>query len=159
MNSDGTGQTRLTTNAAGVYDGEPTWSPDGSKIAFSSITIPSSLGLNGIYVLNLDGSGTRTRLITEGHEPDWVFTPVEAVLDLITKVDGIGLPKGVEQSLLAKLNVAEKKITQKQYTPARNTLNAFINEVNAQRGKALTTAQANELIATAQRIIKSIPGK
>jgi len=160
MNSDGTGREPLTTNAgSGVYDGEPTWSPDGSKIAFRSITIPSSLGLNGIYVLNLDGTGTRTRLSTEGNEPDWGCTPTEAVRDLITKVDGKGLPKGIEQSLLAKLNVAEKKITQEQYTPARNTLKAFINEVNAQRGKALTTAQANDLIATAQRIINAIPGK
>jgi len=81
------------------------------------------------------------------------------VQDLINKVDGLGLPKGIEQALLAKLDTAEKKIIQEQYTPARNTLNAFINQVNAQRGKTLTSAQANDLIATAQRIITSIPGK
>ena len=34
MNADGTGQTRLTNNAAA--DDEPAWSPDGSKIAFTS---------------------------------------------------------------------------------------------------------------------------
>src|SRR5688572_845446 len=34
MNADGSGQTRLTNNAAS--DIEPSWSPDSTKIAFSS---------------------------------------------------------------------------------------------------------------------------
>ena len=34
MNADGSGQTRLTNNPAA--DGEPAWSPDGTKIAFTS---------------------------------------------------------------------------------------------------------------------------
>jgi methionine-rich copper-binding protein CopC len=92
----------------------------------------------------------------------WSFTvktSAETAQDLSTQVDGLGLPKGIEKGLLAKLDTAGKKITQEQYTPARNTLNAFINEINAQRRKALTMAQADELIATAQRIINSIPGK
>ena len=113
----------------------------------------------GTYTVNLTVSGpsgsdseVKTNYIT-------VKTPAQAVQDLIIKVDGLGLPKGIEQSLLAKLDVAQKKITKEQYTPARNTLNAFINEVNAQRGKTVTVSQANELIAIAQRIINSIPGK
>ena len=51
MNADGTGQTRLTTNAA--IDGEPAWSPDGSKLVFSS----SRSGNGDIYRMNADGSG------------------------------------------------------------------------------------------------------
>ena len=34
MNADGSGQTRLTNNPAA--DGFPTWSPDGTRIAFVS---------------------------------------------------------------------------------------------------------------------------
>ncbi len=52
MNADGLGQTRLTTNPAG--DGEPAWSPDGTKIAFTS----DRDGNSQIYVMNAaDGSG------------------------------------------------------------------------------------------------------
>jgi len=92
-----------------------------------------------------------------GYIVEWDATPT--VHDLINNVDELGLPNGIEQGLLAKLDTAEKKIAQEQYTPGRNTLNAFINQVNAQRGKALTGTQADELIVIAQEIINSIPGK
>jgi len=51
MNSDGGGQTRLTTNAAS--DTEADWSPDGTKIAFTSLRD----GNEEIYVMNSNGSG------------------------------------------------------------------------------------------------------
>jgi len=51
MNPDGTGQTRLTNDAAGDFG--PAWSPDGTKIAFNR-------GFD-IFVMNADGS-TQTRL-------------------------------------------------------------------------------------------------
>ena len=92
----------------------------------------------------------------------WSFTvktSAETTQDLSTQVDELGLPLGIENGLLSKLAAAEKKITQEQYTPARNTLNAFIKQVNAQTGKAITSEQAAELIVIAQQIIASIPGK
>jgi Tol biopolymer transport system component len=55
MNADGTGQTRLTINAG--LDFSPSWSPDGSKIAWSS----DRDGYREIYVMNADGTG-QTRL-------------------------------------------------------------------------------------------------
>jgi hypothetical protein len=89
----------------------------------------------------------------------YVENPAQTLQDLMTNIDGLGLPKGIEQGLLAKLDNAQVKIAQEHYTPARNTLNAFIHQVNAQRGKVLTTEQADDFIATAQRIIDAIPGK
>jgi Tol biopolymer transport system component len=62
MNADGSGQTRLTLNAAA--DTEPAWSPDGSKIAFVS-TRDSAVGRSDVYVMNADGSG-QTRLTFGG---------------------------------------------------------------------------------------------
>ena len=50
MNADGSGQTRLTDNAA--FDTSPSWSPDGSQIAFSS----DRDGDWDIYKMNADGS-------------------------------------------------------------------------------------------------------
>ena len=55
MNVDGTGQTRLTTNAADDYS--PCLSSDGSRIAFMS----KRDGNDEIYIMNADGSG-QTRL-------------------------------------------------------------------------------------------------
>ena len=50
INLDGTGLTRLTTDAA--YDANPVWSPDGSKIFFES----DRGGQYGIYKMNPNGS-------------------------------------------------------------------------------------------------------
>jgi TolB protein len=50
MNADGTGMTDLSNNPA--EDWAPTWSPDGSQIAFQS----NRDGNWEIYVMNADGS-------------------------------------------------------------------------------------------------------
>jgi dipeptidyl aminopeptidase/acylaminoacyl peptidase len=158
----------VIVNEIATFDGSGSTDSDGTLETYawdfgdtsigSGMTTSHAYTVAGTYTVTLtvtdnEGlTGSDTTVIT-------VQTPAEAVQDLITKVDGLGLPKGIEQSLLAKLDTAEKKITQEQYTPARNTLNAFINQVNAQRGKAITETQADELILIAQRIINSIPGK
>ncbi len=51
MNADGSGQNRLTYYPK--YDGDPAWSPDGSKIAFTSDRHGNR---RQIYVMNSDGS-------------------------------------------------------------------------------------------------------
>ncbi|MBK8129112.1 MAG: PD40 domain-containing protein [bacterium] len=67
MNVDGSGLRQLTANTA--HDFNPTWSPDGSKIAFQSYRN----GQYEIYVMNADGS-QQTRLTTnDAYDgmPDW----------------------------------------------------------------------------------------
>jgi dipeptidyl aminopeptidase/acylaminoacyl peptidase len=54
-NADGTGRRRLTNNPA--KDIGPTWSPDGTKIAF--ISDRDRAGDFEIYVMNADGTGVR----------------------------------------------------------------------------------------------------
>jgi len=146
----------LTQLNSGKPCNQISWSPDSRKLVYLS----SKPGNWQINVTNADGSGF-VQLTNSGQnkEPSWSTAATPTVLDLVIKVEGLDLPKGIEQGLSAKLDTTQKKITQEQYTPARNTLKAFINQVTAQRGKALTTAQADDLIATAQKIINSIPGK
>ena len=67
MNTDGSGQTRLTNNSA--RDSDPAWSPDRTKIVFRS----DRDGNDEIYVMNADGSG-ETRLtnnLTDDKVPNW----------------------------------------------------------------------------------------
>src|SRR5437867_3067492 len=64
MNADGTAQTRLTNNTANDFN--PSWSPDGAKIAFTS----DKDFLFEIYVMNPDGTG-QTRLTNNTADDDF----------------------------------------------------------------------------------------
>jgi Tol biopolymer transport system component len=70
VNPDGSGQTAVPITSS-VYPNEPAWSPDGTKIAFSSF-----LQTADIYVINATGGG-QTNLtnsdIKEGN-PSWSVT-------------------------------------------------------------------------------------
>src|SRR2546425_2019840 len=52
MNPDGSGQTDISNNPA--YDWGPSWSPDGTRVAFAS---DRDGPWSQIYVMNADGSG------------------------------------------------------------------------------------------------------
>ena len=64
MNADGTGVVRLTDNS--VYDWAAGWSPDGTRILFSSVRDGDD---REIYVMNADGTGV-VRL-THNSVYDW----------------------------------------------------------------------------------------
>jgi hypothetical protein len=53
VNSDGTGETQLTTTAFPRGSHSPTWSPDGAHIAYTS----SQSGPFDVWVMNPDGTG------------------------------------------------------------------------------------------------------
>lgn len=68
VNADGSGLRRLTTATAGEFD--PSWSPDGRRIAYRRETPTSQ---PHIYVMNADGSQKRnlTRGTAGGISPAW----------------------------------------------------------------------------------------
>ena len=74
VNSDGTGLTNLSNNpgspTVGNSDSQPSWSPDGTKIAFQS----NRLGNPDIWVMNADGTGARpltANSLAEESAPEW----------------------------------------------------------------------------------------
>lgn len=81
---------------------------------------------------------------------------VDAVENLTEDVDEMDIHKGIKKSLTAKLENAQKSIEKGNYQAAINQLEAFINEVEAQRGKKLTDEQADHLISEAQKIIDEL---
>ena len=67
VRADGSQRRRLTSDPAPEFD--PTWSPDGSKLAYRSEVDENA----EIYVMNADGSGKRnlTRNPAEDYSPAW----------------------------------------------------------------------------------------
>jgi len=74
------------------------------------------------------------------------------VAALASRVQGMNLAHGLENSLIEKLGAAQSSLGAGNQTAACNQLGAFVNEVNAQSGKQLTADQADQLIGSAQEI-------
>src|ERR1700730_9755833 len=71
MNADGSGQVDVSNS--GANDTQPSWSPDGSKIAFASDR--DHAGYPSVYVMNANGGG-QTRLTLDNapycdDQPAW----------------------------------------------------------------------------------------
>lgn len=86
------------------------------------------------------------------------FIPPEAaemIGELIETVGELGLAKGTENSLAAKLEAAMKALgdeNEHNDKAAVNLLKAFINAVKAQRGKKISELDADMLVAEAEEI-------
>ncbi len=78
------------------------------------------------------------------------------VCDLAQVVQSLGLHPGIENSLVQKVSNACTKFNEGNIKAAINMLNAFINEVEAQRGKKISEENATMLIQFAQNAILQI---
>lgn len=79
-------------------------------------------------------------------------TPTELCY-LIRLVRQLGLPTGIETSLLATLEATARALENHNAPAATGSLGAFIGQVESQRGKAIPPGDAEVLIAAAQEII------
>ena len=87
--------------------------------------------------------------------------PAADIIELIDTVEGMNLQQGLDNSLDAKLDAAMNAlddVNQNNDVAAINSLQSFINAVEAQRGNKITSEQADELIAAAEEIIASLSG-
>jgi hypothetical protein len=82
--------------------------------------------------------------------------PVAAIEDLIADVEAAGLPDGLENSLTKKLSNAQGSLARGQIKAAIGKIQAFINQVRAQRGKKIDEADADAWIADAEAIIDAL---
>jgi hypothetical protein len=88
-----------------------------------------------------------------------VLTPSEAIEDLADIIEDLNLQQQIENSLDAKLDSALRALddlNENNDAAAINSLQAFINAVEAQRGNKITDEQADTLISAAQAIIDSL---
>lgn len=84
-----------------------------------------------------------------------------AIQDLINRVEEMNLQQGIENSLDAKLQRAQdaqNAESNNSVTEAINALEAFINEVEAQRDIKLINGQADELQSFSNNLIKIVQG-
>jgi hypothetical protein len=85
------------------------------------------------------------------------INPTDLLRELRDKISAMNLDKGVCNNLLAKLDTVSKKLADENKNndvAAYNALEAFINAVNAQRGKKISEGDADSLISKAQQIIE-----
>jgi parallel beta-helix repeat protein len=93
-------------------------------------------------------------VVQNGWAPIWIE-------QLVYQVEALNLQKGIDNSLDAKLDAAAKAlddVNENNDVAAINTLQAFINAVEAQRGNKIPEADADALIAAAQAIIAMLNG-
>ena len=82
MNADGSGVTRLTDNPG--LDDNPSWSPDGGRIAFHS----DRDGNYDIYVMKADGSGVTRLTDNPAHDSSPRWSPVGGRIAFESERDG-----------------------------------------------------------------------
>ena len=82
--------------------------------------------------------------------------PQQAIENLIYDIEALELARGIENSLVRTLEAAISSLDRGQTNAAANQLGAFINQVNALKGKKLRDAEASALIEKIQAIIDSL---
>ncbi|MCK5526664.1 MAG: tandem-95 repeat protein, partial [Candidatus Latescibacteria bacterium] len=145
---------------------------DGDDLTFSAGNLPEGASFDPTTQLfswtpDFTQAGTYPDVhfeVTDGNTTDSAditiivnnVTPTPLTEQLIAYVISLDLLKGIEKSLTSKLNNVIKSLEKGNDRAAINQLGAFINEVEAQRGKKLTEADADALMAAAHQIIEVI---
>jgi YVTN family beta-propeller protein len=156
-----TGNDNLNTVAsvatAGLVPAGIAAHPDGARVYAAGF--PQS-----VVILNTATNTLSAAPVTVGQMPtgfgQFIASPsAGAIPALIALVKSFNLKDGIANSLDAKLANALAALTSfnaGQRKDAANQLQAFINSVEAQRGKAITNLQADQLVTLARQITASM---
>jgi hypothetical protein len=131
---------KLTASDAAVYDNF------GWSVAISGDRVVVGAVLD-------DDGGTASG---SAYIYDLGLTPEQATQELMDLVETLDIAQGLKNSFDSKLQTVLDSLAVGDTQAAIGALNAFINQANAQRGKQLTNADADLLIAEAQAIIDLI---
>lgn len=129
---------------------------DGTAVVDGQVIdlLALSLGSHALTVNAVDKAGNvATASVTFS-----VKATVGSLKTLVNRLyaEGKITKMAVRDSLLAQLTAAQKSIDAGKYKTAINQLNAFINLVKAQSGKAITKAAADLLITDARFVINGL---
>ena len=148
-----------------IFDGNGSSDPDGFIVSYEWHFGDGAIGSGDITTHCYNTGGTYEVTLTVSDDDGAVVTdtmivtvqtPEEAIQELISDVEEMNLPKGIENSLISKLEGSIASLSRNQKNAAVNQLYSFIKEVEAQRGKEITYEQADELTAKAQQKIANM---
>jgi len=126
---------------AGFSTGAPEYDMVGNPRVDDPHTKNSGAGDNGDYydmgALERQGQESSCDYNSDGEE--------DSLYDVIEGIKEMGLHHGIEKSLIKKIENAQKSFDKGNTKAGCNKLNAFLNHVEAQRGKKLTEDQADLL--------------
>jgi hypothetical protein len=140
--------------------------PDESELRFDLADGLTTLAVSGVIEdpvqvlfisLAAHLTGISGRVVGDGEEEE--PSVEELIVDLVQSVANLNLQAGISNALDAKLDAAMNAladVNQHNDAAAVNSLNALINSVQAQRGRRLTDAEADMLIAATLAIIAAI---
>lgn len=135
---------------------------DGSYCSFTT-TDPNLQGGWSLNNVLTDSSGNGNTLMinnsavfstTTPFASDNCNPPIDGINALISTAQGFSFEKGIEQSLLGKLNAAKSAIEKGKNKTAANILGSFINFVEAQKDKKIGATEADSLIDDAEALIQ-----
>jgi len=121
--------------------------PDVSCIPVSGSLFP--IGVNTVQCVATD-------LVGNSADGEFTITVQVTFESLEDTVNSFDLKKGITTSLIKKIEASSASFDRDNIKAATNQLDAFINEVNAQEGKALTGDQAEVLRGFAELLITHI---
>lgn len=108
INADGSNKKNLTNNPVKI-DNQPTWSPDGTKISFTSFS-PTPGGEFTVFVMNADGSNQRP--FSSGWWPSWSPDGKKIAVSTLSTATGtsewfINIINATDGALLDSVNLSK----------------------------------------------------